>query len=312
MKSGDNLSTAASNGGSTSAVSQDEARCLAFMENAIEAIWRIDFDPPIRLDAPESEQIQFISDNGRYTEANKAVADVYGLASTEEVIGKTVSDFMDPADAKNLATLQQLVAHRFYVKNFLTYEKDTQGLTRCIVNNVIPGLEDDAVGYVWGASLDITEVLELRQKLDDTMIELTAQKQALEKKNTALNELIAHIELDKKNYRDRIIANIDNVILPAVDKIALGHTDKDYIEQVRHAVEDLASSFGQNIGNRKANLTPREIEVCNLVKNGLSNKEIARMLKIALHTVEKHRRTVRKKLGITSKGINLQTHLSSF
>jgi hypothetical protein len=35
------------------------------------------------------------------------------------------------------------------------------------------------------------------------------------------------------------------------------------------------------------------------------------MLKIALHTVEKHRRTARKKLGLTSKGINLQTYLNT-
>ncbi len=312
MKLDDSFSTSPSAQAHESATHQDDARYLAFVENAIEAIWRIDFDPPVRLDAPESEQIQSILDNGRYSEANESAAKVYGLASAEDIVGKTISDFMDPADPKNLTTLKQLVAHRFYVKNLLTYEKDIRGTTRCIVNNITPGIEDNAVRYVWGASLDITEVLELRQKLDDSMIELTAKKKALEKKNVALNELIAHIELDKKNYRDRIIANIDNVILPAVDKIALQQTDKDYINQIRHALENLASSFGQNIGSRRVNLTPREIEICNLVKNGLSNKEISRMLKIALHTVEKHRRTVRKKLGITSKGINLQTHLNSF
>ena len=58
-------------------------------------------------------------------------------------------------------------------------------------------------------------------------------------------------------------------------------------------------------------LTPRETEVCNLVKNGLANKEIARLLNIALHTVEKHRRMARNKLGLTNKGINLYSYFNS-
>jgi DNA-binding CsgD family transcriptional regulator len=295
-----------------SQAASDETRFSAFFENAIEAIWCIDFDPPIRLDAPQSKQIQAILENGRYSEANGAVADVCRLASAEDIIGKSITDFMDPADPKNLSTLEQLVMGRYYVKNLLTYEIDTEGVTRCIVNNITPGIQDNAVQYVWGASLDITELLELRENLERSLIELDAQKKALEEKNTTLKELVTYIELDKKEFKERIVANIDNVILPALDKLNLQITDKDYIRQVRLSLEDLVSSFGQKIANQRVNLTPREIEVCNLVKNGLSNKDIARTLKIAVHTVEKHRRNARKKLGLTSKSINLNTHLNSF
>jgi DNA-binding CsgD family transcriptional regulator len=58
-------------------------------------------------------------------------------------------------------------------------------------------------------------------------------------------------------------------------------------------------------------LTPRETEVCSMVKNGLTSKEIARNLNIALHTVEKHRRNARSKLALDNKSINLRTYLSS-
>ena len=296
----------------TSQTTQDEARFSAFVNNANEAIWRIDFHPPIHLDIALSEQVQAIFDNGIYSEANDSVVTIYGLTSKDDVIDKAVSNFMDRTDPKNIKNMEELVRNRYYIKNLITYEQDTMGSTRCIVNNITPGIQGNAVQYVWGASLDITEVLVLREKLDNTRNELDQQKKFLEEKNAALKELITHIELDKKEYKERIIANIDKVILPALDKLNVHHTENGYINQVRQSLENLASSFGQNISDRRVNLTPREIEVCNLVKNGLSNKEIARMLKIALHTVEKHRRTVRKKLGITSQGINLQTHLNSF
>ncbi len=48
-----------------------------------------------------------------------------------------------------------------------------------------------------------------------------------------------------------------------------------------------------------------------MVKNGLTSKEIARLLNIALHTVEKHRRMARNKLDLANKGINLRTYLNS-
>jgi DNA-binding CsgD family transcriptional regulator len=47
------------------------------------------------------------------------------------------------------------------------------------------------------------------------------------------------------------------------------------------------------------------------VKNGLTSKDIANVLKIAVHTVEKHRRTARNKLDLANKGINLRTYLNS-
>ncbi len=69
--------------------------------------------------------------------------------------------------------------------------------------------------------------------------------------------------------------------------------------------------YGENINKIRVKLTPREMEVCNLVKNGHSNKDIAGLLSIAQHTVEKHRRMARKKLGLTNQQINLHSYLNS-
>lgn len=44
-----------------------------------------------------------------------------------------------------------------------------------------------------------------------------------------------------------------------------------------------------------SNLTPREIEIINLISRGSSNKQIADKLSIALHTVQTHRKRILKK-----------------
>lgn len=51
---------------------------------------------------------------------------------------------------------------------------------------------------------------------------------------------------------------------------------------------------------RKSRLTPRELEVLELVVNGKRNKEIASCLGISVGTVELHRAKVMRKLGVTS------------
>lgn len=45
-------------------------------------------------------------------------------------------------------------------------------------------------------------------------------------------------------------------------------------------------------------LTPREREVLQLLVQGLSNKAIARMLDISVRTIETHRLSIRRKLGV--------------
>jgi DNA-binding NarL/FixJ family response regulator len=48
-------------------------------------------------------------------------------------------------------------------------------------------------------------------------------------------------------------------------------------------------------------LTPREIEVLGAVREGLTNKEIARRLDISLHTVKFHIESIFRKLEVTTR-----------
>jgi DNA-binding CsgD family transcriptional regulator len=54
-----------------------------------------------------------------------------------------------------------------------------------------------------------------------------------------------------------------------------------------------------------------QIEICNMIKNGITSKEIASLLNISLGTTERHRNNIRKKLDIVNKDINLSSVLRS-
>ncbi|NQX01626.1 response regulator transcription factor [bacterium] len=59
-----------------------------------------------------------------------------------------------------------------------------------------------------------------------------------------------------------------------------------------------AKALGDLPKKNAAHLTPREMEVLQLVAEGKANKETADLLKISIKTVEKHRQKVMEKLNI--------------
>lgn len=168
------------------------------------------------------------------------------------------------------------------------------------------------IDYIIVVSTDITQRKIAEKALKGSESELRKQKHVLEQKNAALKEILEHIENEKQQIKDDVIANIDSVVLPSLEKLKLKGGVRKHVNMIENYMEDLASSFGKKITDKSANLTSREVEICGMVKTGLANKETAKLLSISLETVEKHRRHIRKKLGISKKDINLTTYLRTF
>jgi DNA-binding NarL/FixJ family response regulator len=58
-------------------------------------------------------------------------------------------------------------------------------------------------------------------------------------------------------------------------------------------------------------LTPQEIQIVDLIKQGKKTKEIANMLNASVKTIETHRNNIRKKLNLIDSKINLRSHIIS-
>jgi DNA-binding CsgD family transcriptional regulator len=82
----------------------------------------------------------------------------------------------------------------------------------------------------------------------------------------------------------------------------------DIIE--RH-LKDIVSPFLKRLSALNNILTPQELQIATLIKDGKSSKEIAAMLNISLSTINFHRKNLRTKFGLSNRRANLQSYLSS-
>ena len=158
---------------------------------------------------------------------------------------------------------------------------------------------------------DITERRKAEMDLKKSRRILKEQKKILEQKNTALREILEQIGIEKKQIKDNVVKNVDELLIPIIRKmkgIATGRMIV-YIDLLEQNLEELASSFGKKISRAELKLTPREIEICSMLKNRLTSKEMAEILHISVKTVERHRENIRKKFDIQHKQINLFTFL---
>ena len=57
-------------------------------------------------------------------------------------------------------------------------------------------------------------------------------------------------------------------------------------------------------------LTKSEVQICQMIQSGSTSKDIADAMSISLETVQTHRKNIRKKLGLSRKGVNLYSYLN--
>jgi DNA-binding CsgD family transcriptional regulator len=150
-----------------------------------------------------------------------------------------------------------------------------------------------------------TQVHEIR-----TIELLKKESKALEDKNVTLRVVLTHIDEEKMEIRQRIGNNISQILIPAFNKLVRkdGTINKTYYNILKEGLPELVTASGAVV-SMYYRLSPREREICHMIKSGSTSKEIAATLNISLATVQKHRELIRRKLGLINKDINLVNYL---
>jgi DNA-binding CsgD family transcriptional regulator len=161
---------------------------------------------------------------------------------------------------------------------------------------------------------EITALKLSEEALKKSQEELFEQKQSLEEANIALKVLLKQREEDKLELEKKVLTNVKDLVLPYVEKLKnsrLRPKDKTLVEIIDTHLNDVISPLLQHFANAKILLTPQEMQVASLVKDGKTSKEIADILNVSETTVNFHRKNLRVKFGLTNQKTNLRSYLLS-
>lgn len=161
---------------------------------------------------------------------------------------------------------------------------------------------------------EIEERRQAERILKKNEIELENKTHELKEINAALNVLLKRREQDKKELEEKVLSNVKELIFPYVKKLQksqLKDNQTTYLSIIESNLHDIVAPFLRRLSSKYSDLTPSEIQVADLVKEGKTTKEIAELLNSSIRAIEFHRSNLRKKLGLANKKSNLRSHLLS-
>jgi len=175
----------------------------------------------------------------------------------------------------------------------------------------------DSEGNLFGAVETIREISDwkkLEHSVKQVEEDLEANVSQLGETNIALKVVLKAKEDDRRELEKLIQANLKGAVLPYLDKLRktkLNQEQRKYIDIFESALQEILSPFLSTLKSQFQNLTRTETHIANLIKEGKTSKEIARILGVVEKTIEIQRYNIRMKLGITNKKINLRSYLRS-
>jgi PAS domain S-box-containing protein len=264
--------------------------------------------------APDAVLIRDI--NGNIVDANIEATKLFGY-SKKELIGQPISKQYPSKESERAQKAFDIMKRRgrALLDNSYVLRKDGQKI------NV------DASGSCFSVGnqvlykiifRDMTEYRKMQEQLKQakTNLETTVVERTMElmEANTTLKVLLSHQNQEKAENEEKLITNLRNQILPYLKELKKElSTDKGkaYLQLIEKNLQSVMSEFVTHLKSSALNLTPKEIQVASLIKEGMSTKEISKFLNVSRKTVDIFRYNIRKKLGLNNRKESLMSHVLS-
>jgi PAS domain S-box-containing protein len=139
------------------ALRESEERYRSFVATSAEGIWCYRMEPPMPIELPADEQIQWALDHGRVEECNDVYARLYGYSSAAEMVGLRFVDIVGPNEAIARDFLRAWLEGGYAFTGYEVTQLSRSGEEVWIHGSGVSVLEDGQVIRVWGTSIDITD-----------------------------------------------------------------------------------------------------------------------------------------------------------
>lgn len=257
---------------------------------------------------PDAVTITSLKD-GQFLVVNEGFEEICGY-TRDEVSEKSVYDvslWKRPSDRDRLTKLlEESRSVRNFEAEFVV--KSGEVRTGLLSAEVIELEEEPCVLMV---TRDVTDIKLANKRLRESANRLAEEHREVIRKNVALNEVLKHLEHEKTVFRHEVSANLENLLRPLIDSLESdrGKLTLDDVDKIRVGLQRVLGEEIDDFQSNLTKLTPRELDVCELIRRGCTTKEIADELHLSPETVRKHRQSIRKKLQIDRRGLSLASYL---
>jgi PAS domain S-box-containing protein len=230
-------------------------------------------------------------------------------ASSQEIV------FADRVDKRHEISYEGMSSHGHYCVPIL-FAGNTLGVINLYLQEG-HWTNQGETDFLTGIANALASVM-ARKLTDDALKqrekELEIKTGNLEEMNSALKVLLQRREEDRKELEEKVLFNVKELVVHYIEKLRNTGLDKKqagFVDILESNLQSIVSPFSRALSHVYLNLTPVEIEIADLVRQGKSTKDMADLLNVSTRTVEFHRKNIRKKLGINQKKANLRTRLLS-
>lgn len=259
---------------------------------------------------------------------NQAFTQLTGY-SAEESIGQSVSMLKSGRhDANFYATLTTAInSNGYWQGDIWDKRKNGEIFPARMLISTVKDTAGKTTHYV-GSFLDITEQKQAEKVLNDdrkrlekqvekSVSELGQIKEESSEVNTALKVMIKLRETENSDAKNLLILELKQEVMPFLQRLKNSSRDPKHMRLLSTLdanLQRLISSYGSatSLTSAYKNLTPKEIQVASMVREGASTKVIAATLSLSPETISIHRKNIRKKLSLNSKADNLRSYLLTF
>lgn len=242
---------------------------------------------------------------------NRSYADMLGF-EPQDLIGKRVDDVVNDPELMSRLRQEDETVLRTGRPLLGLVKQPRRDQPKLIRIDKLPFI--DRSGKITGVIGLAVEIPAPPQEAEAVREELATTSRKLEDTETALRVILDQREKDASLTREKLGERVKSLVLPYLDNLRQTKLSKNQQAYVELIEENLKSFYDANyakLSGPEYKLSPTELKVAQMVRDGKTNKEIAKLMHLSKSTILTHRHHVRAKLGIRNKKVNLRSLLNT-